>query len=203
MNFVVLSSSRGTTFQAVIDALENGELTAECLGLIADREDRGCVAKARAAHLPLTIVEKEEGESRESYDKRLHEAILELGGTPPDKSKKPTTMIAALGWMFILSPWFVKTWHHRIMNVHPALLPKYPGAHAIEDALKAGDEVTGMTIHLIDEGVDTGPILVQKKCAILPADDSEELKDRIQLLEKEWYPKTLQMIETGELKLPS
>lgn len=202
MNFVVLSSSRGTTLQAVIDAMGNGELEAECLGLIADKESRGCVAKARAAHLPLTTVEREEGEDRESYDKRLHEAILELGGVPPGKSKKTETVIAALGWMFILSPWFVKQWKNRILNVHPALLPNYPGAHAIEDALQAGESESGMTIHLIDEGVDTGPILVQKKCAILPADTSEELKDRIQELEKEWYPKVLQQIETGALKLP-
>ncbi|MBU1911757.1 phosphoribosylglycinamide formyltransferase, partial [Patescibacteria group bacterium] len=83
-----------------------------------------------------------------------------------------------------------------------ALLPKYPGAHGIEEAMEAGEKETGMTIHIIDEGVDTGPILVQKSCSILPDDTVDTLKERVQALEKEWYPKTLQMVETGEIVLP-
>ena len=195
MNFVVLSSSRGTTFQAVIDASNNGELLPQCLGLAADREDRGCVEKARAAGLPVTIVEKQNGEEREAYDQRLHQAILDLGASDE-------TVLAALGWMFILSPWFVSQWRSRIINVHPALLPKHPGAHAIEETIEDADDETGMTIHLIDEGVDTGPILLQKTCIVCPDDTVESLKERIQVLEKEWYPKALQMIEPGELQLP-
>lgn len=201
MNFVVLSSSRGTTFQAVLDAMAKGTLTAKCLGLISDKENRGCVEKAHIAGVPVVIVEKQKSDDREAYDKRIHQAITKLGGTPPNTTEV-TTVIAALGWMFILSPWFVHTWKNRIVNVHPALLPKYPGAHAIDEALAAGETETGMTIHLIDEGVDTGPIIEQKMCSIFSADTSDILKERIQTLEKEWYPKVLENIHTGKTVLP-
>ena len=195
MNFLVLSSSRGTTFQAVLDRLADGSLTANCLGLLTDRDDRGCIEKAIEADLPVSIVPKQEGQERQDYDRQLHMAMMGLGATE-------TTLIAALGWMYILSPWFVQQWQDRIINVHPALLPKFPGAHAVKDALDAGETETGMSIHLIDEGVDTGQILVQKNCTIEPDDTIDSLKSRIQELEKEWYPKTLQMIEEGEIELP-
>jgi len=193
MNFIVLSSSRGTTFQAVIDRMADGSLTARCLALVTDRPDRGCAEKAKAAGISVVVAERSKGEEREAYDRRLDAAIRALG---------TVDVIAAIGWMWVLTPWFVHSWRGRILNVHPALLPKYPGAHGIEDAIAAGESETGMTIHVIDEGVDTGPILVQKKCSILPGDTHDAVKERIQALEKEWYPKVLQMIERGEIQLP-
>ncbi|MBI3332265.1 phosphoribosylglycinamide formyltransferase [Candidatus Peregrinibacteria bacterium] len=210
MNFVVLSSSRGTTFQAIIDALKNTSLEARCLGLISDRDDRGCVTKAKAAGLPVRIVTKKKNEDREDYDRRLHEAILEL---VPKSYKLPvrprpggqatsSTVIAGIGWLYMLSPWFVSTWKNRILNVHPSLLPKHPGLHAHEEVIQAGERESGMTIHVIDEGLDTGPILVQKKCTVSQTDTPETLKAKVQELEKEWYPRVLQMLHTGEMKLP-
>ena len=196
MKFIILSSSRGSTAKAVLQQIQEGNLDMECLGLVTDSDDRGCVDVVRSAGFPIYRVDRVEGESREDYDKRLHEAVVDAGGMYED------TVIAALGWMYILSPWFVSQWKNRIINVHPALLPRHPGAHGIADALASGDEITGMTIHFIDEGVDTGPIILQKECAILPGDDEEALKDRIQLLEREWYPKVLQKLETGEIPLP-
>jgi formyltetrahydrofolate-dependent phosphoribosylglycinamide formyltransferase len=198
MDFVVLSSSRGTTFQAVIDAMQSGALEARCLGLIADREDRGCIEKAKNAGLPTVIVERMKGEERESYDRRIDEAI----GALVANSEDVDVLLACMGWMFIFSPWFVGQWKNRILNVHPALLPKHPGGHAIDDALAAGDAETGMTIHWIDEGVDTGKIVEQKKCSILPDDTVDTLKARVQALEKEWYPKVLQRFQTGEIRMP-
>lgn len=193
MNFIVLSSSRGTTFQAILDRLADGSLTARCLGLVADREDRGCIEKARSAGLPFVIVQHGKGEAREDYDRKVDAAIRSLGNVD---------LIAAIGWMFVLSPWFVGKWQGRILNVHPALLPKFPGAHAHEDVLAAGEKESGMTIHLIDEGVDTGPVLIQKRCPVPPSDTPDTLKTRVQALEKEWYPKVLEMIEKGTIVLP-
>jgi phosphoribosylglycinamide formyltransferase-1 len=86
---------------------------------------------------------------------------------------------------------------------YPSLLPKFPGLHAIHDALVAKEKESGMTIHIIDEGLDTGPKLVQKSCSISETDTEETLKEKIQALEKEWYPKVLQMIESGEMTLLS
>jgi phosphoribosylglycinamide formyltransferase-1 len=177
----------------VIDRLQDGSLTATCLALVADKRDRACVHKAEAAGIPVVIVERIQGEEREAYDQRLDTAIRALG---------QVDVIAAMGWMWILTPWFVSKWRNRILNVHPALLPKFPGAHGIEDALAAGESESGMTIHCIDEGVDTGPILVQKSCTIDPGETAESLKEKIQTLEREWYPRTLQMLEEGELRLP-
>lgn len=192
--------------QAVLEAIKHKSLTMNCLGLVSDKEDRGCVEKANAASLPVRIVLKVDGENREEYDRRLHKAIIDLGGSPsqpsqPSDSSNSPTIIAALGWMFILSPWFVASWRNRIINVHPALLPKHPGAHAIKDTIESGDEIGGMSIHIIDEGVDTGPILVQKQCSIEEGETEESLKKKIQELEKKEYPKLLQRIESGAVTL--
>lgn len=194
MKLVLLSSSRGTTMQSVLDALSDGSLDMECLGLITDSADRGCVAKAQAADLPVMAVSRI-GFTREEYDQILHDTIVHMGGDPKD------TIIAALGWMFILSAEFVAKWPRHIVNVHPALLPKHPGAHAIADTIAAGDSEGGMTIHFIDEGVDTGEIIVQKSCTVDDGETEDSLKEKIQQLEKEWYPKVLKMFADGEVKL--
>jgi formyltetrahydrofolate-dependent phosphoribosylglycinamide formyltransferase len=199
VDFIVLSSSKGTTFQAVLDAIANGSLTATCLGLISDKEDRGCVQKARDANILVLIVEKKEGESREDYDKRLYDQINILR----TQTRTPNLVIACIGWLHILSPAFVAQWENRIINVHPSLLPRHPGLHAHEEVLASGDTESGMTIHIIDEGVDTGPILLQKTCPVYPDDTVDTLKERVQDLEKEWYPKVLQNLADGTMILPS
>ena len=196
VRIIALSSSRGTTFQAILDTEARGALKSPVIGLIADREDRGCVAKASAASIPVKIVERKKGEAREEYDRRLDAAVRELaGGDASD------VVIAAVGWMWVLTPWFVGHWKKRVLNVHPALLPKHPGAHAHAEVLRDGDTESGITIHWIDEGVDTGPILLQKSCPVLPGDTEETLKARVQELEKEWYPEMLAMMERGDVKL--
>ncbi len=194
MIFVALSTSKGTVLQSVIDALKDGSLSMECAGLVTDSAERGCAEKAKAAGLPVKVVAMTKDEPREAFDKRVNEAILELSG-----GKEP--VIACMGWMWMLSPWFVRQWSNRIVNVHPALLPKYPGVHAHDLVLKSGDKESGMTIHLIDEGMDTGRILLQKTCPVLRGDTVETLKPRVQALECEWYPKALEMISTGQIDL--
>lgn len=207
MAFVVLSSSRGTTFQAVVDRIKDGSLTAKCLGLITDKRDRGCGDKARAAGVPVKVVEKKEGESREEYDRRLHAAAISLltGSGPERATGNQQPVLATIGWMHIFSPWLIGQWRGRIINVHPALLPRHGGKDMYGDkvhrsVLESGDKESGITIHLVDEGVDTGEILLQKKCPVLQGDTVESLKERAQELEKEWYPKILQMIGDGEIE---
>lgn len=202
MDFLVLCSSRGTTFQAVLDAMAKGEVTAKCLGLITDSSNRECIVKAEKGNIPVWIVEKSQKETREAYDKRVDGALLEaLNGRD-----RRSVVLAALGWMHIVSPWFVAQWKNRVINVHPALLPKYGGegmfgSKVHEAVLAAKEKKSGISIHLIEEGVDTGPILLQKTCDVLPGDTAETLRDRVQALEREWYPKLLQMIHQGEVKL--
>ncbi len=196
MQFVVLSSSRGTVFKSVLNSIKEGSLKATCLGLISDSNNHGCVEIAKSAGLPVKIIERAKNESREDYDKKIHEAILAL--TPPSPTQ---TLVCCMGWMWLLSPWFVNTWRNKILNVHPSLLPKYPGTHAHDLVMKNGDNESGMTIHLIDEGEDTGKILVQKKCFVLASDTIDTLRSRVQALECEWYPNVLQQIEEGSLAL--
>ncbi|ALM09639.1 MAG: phosphoribosylglycinamide formyltransferase [Candidatus Peribacter riflensis] len=181
--------------------MQKGALTAKCLGLVTDSADKACIDKAKAAGLPFKIVPKVKGESREDFDRRVHDAVVSLG-------VEKNTVIAALGWMFIFSSWFIQTWKDRIINVHPALLPKHGGKgmyghHVHAAVLLAQEKESGVTIHLMDEGVDTGRILLQKTCPVLPGDTPDTLQKRVQELEKEWYPKVLQMVETGEILLPS
>lgn len=180
--------------QAVLDALADGNLQMPCLGLIADKADRECVTKAQAAGIPVCVVERDKSISREENDARIQETIASMGGDPEQ------TYIAALGWMFILSGDFVQTWRNRIINVHPSLLPAHPGGHAIRDCLEAGDSASGMTIHFIDEGVDTGPIILQKQCTVEEGETEDSLKQKIQALEKEWYPKVLAELWNEEMK---
>lgn len=195
MKFVVLSSSRGTVMKAVFESMKKGELKSECRGLVADKEDRGCVTRAKAFGVPVEIVPMTKDEPRAEYDKRVSAAIQKLAG-------KEKVIVACMGWMWMLSPGFVNEWKNRIINVHPSLLPKHKGAHAHDAVMAAKDTESGMTIHVIDEGMDTGKVLLQKSCPVLPNDTVESLKERVQALECLWYPKALQMIESGELKLP-
>jgi phosphoribosylglycinamide formyltransferase-1 len=199
MRIIALSSSRGTTFQAVLDAIASGFVQSPCIGLITDREDRGCIEKARNAGVPVEIVTQRTGETRDEYAKRVDAAVIALAGA--DASD---VLLAACGWMWILPAWF--TAKRRMLNVHPALLPKFGGkgmyGHHVHDAvLAAGEKESGVTIHLMDQGVDTGRILLQKRCPVLPGDTAATLQARVQELEKDWYPKALAMIERGEVRL--
>ncbi len=201
MHFIALSSSRGTTFQAILDRIADGLPAMECLGLITDRADRGCIDKAKAAKVPVRVVERTQGEPQEDYERKLSRAIDGLRRGIPATD----IVLAAAGWMWILTPAFTKEW--RIINVHPALLPKHGGKgmygrHVHEAVLASGDKESGVTIHLMDGGVDTGKILLQKTCPVLPGDTPETLQARVQELEMKWYPEVLAMIERGEMKLP-
>jgi len=204
MHFIVLSSSRGTTFQAVLDALKDGTLTATCLGLVTDAPDRPCIGKAQAAKLPVQIVGRAKVEDRGAFDQRVDGAVRALA---QEGDNPPGVLLAEMGWMWIHTPWFIRTWKNRILNVHPALLPKYGGRgmygdHVHAAVLKAGERLSGATIHLMDEGVDTGPILLQETCGVGPGETPETLKAKVQEIEKKLYPAALQMIETGEIQLP-
>lgn len=193
MTFVVFSSTKGTVLRATLEAIASGSLTMPCIGLITDQEDRGCVSVAREYGIPVQVVPRTKGEDREVYDRKLFAAYHVLLSNTAEKSGD--CVIALMGWMYILSPWFVQKFPKNILNVHPSLLPLYPGAHAHDLVLAAGDTESGMTIHYVDEGLDSGQIIVQKKCSVFPGDTVDSLKARVQELEKEWFPKVLQKMQ--------
>lgn len=180
----VLASTRGTDLQAVIDAIHAGTLDVELSCVITNRP---CQAAQRARAQGFATFElNSAGKSAHEFDQEML-AIL---------GKHNIDLIVLVGYMRILSAEFVRAFPRKIINVHPALLPKFGGKefygkNVHEAVLASGDTESGMTIHYVDENVDTGKIILQKKCAVLGNDTPETLKTRVQALEREWYPKVI------------
>ena len=191
----VLASTRGTNFQSLIDAKKSGILkdNIEICCLVTNKADCGAVEKAKSAGIPVHAIDSK-GKSREEFDREVMEALDQY---------KPDLLVLG-GYMRIVGKEMVNQYRNRMINIHPSLLPKYGGGMNLDvhrAVLEAGEKETGMTIHLIDEGVDTGPIVLQKSCPIDPSDTPETLKDKVQALEKEWYPKVAQMFADEKIKI--
>lgn len=182
----VLASTRGTDLQAIFEAIQNNTLTGVKVAVvISNVPGCGALEKAKTARVPAVFINPK-GKNRETYDQALA-AVLD---------KYTVDLIVLIGYMRILSPWFVRHFPKRIINVHPALLPAFGGkgffgANVHEAVLHSGATETGCTIHYVDEGCDTGEIILQKKITITPKDTPETLKEKVQALEKEWYPKVI------------
>lgn len=189
MNFAILASTNGTDLPAIFAKFQDGSIQGKIVCGVVNTEDCGARKKLEDFGVPTFFVAYK-GKKREEFDREVSE-ILE---------KHQTDYVVCVGYMRILSSWFVEKWQRKILNVHPALLPAFPGAHAIQDALDAKVSETGATVHFIDEGVDTGPILMQKAVRIEKNDDFESVKQKIQKVEQEMYPEVLEMISKGELK---
>ncbi len=163
--------------------------------VIADNTDAGGLQHGRDAGVtsvgvPLPM-EVEKSERRVAHE-RLVNAELEAADVE---------LVVLSGYMRILTPWFVRRWKGRLINIHPSLLPDFPGAHAHRDALAAGVSVTGCTVHLVDEGVDSGPILAQREIEVRPNDDEEALQERVKEEEHLLYPDVLDRLCSGQISL--
>jgi phosphoribosylglycinamide formyltransferase-1 len=167
---VVLASGSGTVFQAILDAPD-----LDVVALISDVPGCGAMDRARRAGVPSVAVPLRDYPDRARWDAALASEMM---------SRAPAWVVSA-GFMRILGPAVLGAFPHRIINTHPSLLPAFPGAHAVSDALASGVEVTGCTVHLVDEGVDTGPIIAQESVTVLPEDDVASLHERIK--ERERY----------------
>lgn len=189
----VLSSTNGTNFQSIIDAKKSGVLSenVEIACLITNREC-GAVDKAKAAEIPFHIIDQK-GRSREEFDREVMKIL----------DKHDVNLIVLGGYMRIIGGEMVEKYKHQMINIHPSLLPKYPGmdldVHA--EVIKAGEMESGMTIHFIDEGVDTGTTILQKKVELSPDETPESLKKKVQKVEKEWYPKVVQYFADDKIRV--
>lgn len=191
----VLASTKGTDLQAIIDELQAGKMPGiELTVVVSNKKDAFALERARTYGCEAIFVDPKDfiisepsnPKSREKYDEELARIFKERG----------VDLIVLIGYMRILTPTFVRQFPRRIINVHPALMPKFSGpgfygANVHEEVLKAGEKETGCTIHFVDEGVDTGEIIVQKKIPVDPTDTAETLKDKVQALEKKWYPEVI------------
>ena len=171
---VVLISGAGTLLQSLLDAAADPHYPAEVVAVIADTAGAAGLARARAAGIPAVAVTLADHPDRAAWDVALRDAI---------ESFEPDWVVSA-GFMRLLGPEVLASYPLQVVNTHPALLPSFPGAHAVRDALAHGVRVTGSTIHLVDDGVDTGPIVDQRPVMVEPDDDEASLHERIKVVER-------------------
>jgi phosphoribosylglycinamide formyltransferase-1 len=178
---VVLVSGSGSNLQALLDAATDPRFPAEVVAVGADVPTAFGLQRATDAELPMFVVEPSSYADRAAWTDALADAVA---------AHEPDWVVCA-GFMRIIGPAFVQRFAGRIVNTHPALLPSFPGAHGVRDALAYGVKVTGCTVHLVDEGVDTGPILAQASVAVRPDDDEPSLLERIKTVERELLVETV------------
>jgi phosphoribosylglycinamide formyltransferase 1 len=181
---VVLASGTGTLLQSLIDAIAGHGLDAQLVAVGSDDASAMALDRARDAGIPVFSLAPAEFPDRAAWNEALTEMVA---------SFEPDWVVCA-GFMRILGPAFVAEFRGRIVNTHPALLPSFPGAHAVRDALAHGVKVTGCTVHLVDDGVDTGPILAQRALAIGPDENEADLHERIKELERPLLVQTLALL---------
>ncbi len=186
----VLASGRGSNLQALIDAQRRGELGGELVVVVSNVEDAHALERARRAGIPA-VFRDHRGRRREEYDADVV-AIL---------SAHAVDLVCLAGYMRLLSPGFVKAFEGRILNVHPALLPAFPGLHAQRQAVEHGVKVSGATVHLVDSGLDSGPIVLQEAVKVLPADDEDALAARILEAEHRIYPRAVRALLEGRCRV--
>ena len=188
----VLISGTGSNLRALLEAAASADFPARVIVVGADREAEG-FAHAEAFGIPTFLVAYEQFDSRAEWGSELTE---QLAVWNPD-------LVVLSGLMRVLPPAVVDAWSPRLINTHPAYLPEFPGAHGVRDALAAGAAETGATVHIVDSGVDTGPILAQERVAVLAGDDEHRLHDRIKPVERRLLIDVVRRIATGDLDLSS
>lgn len=187
----VLCSGEGTNLQAILDAIRRGRLRAEVALVVSDNPKAGALARARRAGVPAVCLRPSDDRSRAAYDERLGNKIQQARAD----------WIILAGFMRILTPAFVRRFAGRILNIHPALLPAFRGAHAVRDALAYGVKVAGVTVHLVDWEVDHGPVIAQRVVPIKPGDTEQRLLARVHRVEHQLYPQVIQWAVDGRLRV--
>lgn len=189
---VVLVSGAGTNMLALLDAIEQQPASRVRVAAIgADRESSEGIAAAERRGYPTFVVPVRSGVSRDEWAASLAHHIEAIG---PD-------LLVLSGFMRILPPSFVERFSPRLINTHPALLPAFPGAHAVRDALEAGVASTGATVHLVDAGMDTGPVIAQREVSVVPHDTLDSLHGRIKIVERELLAEVVFGVAAGTIDL--
>ena len=191
MRVAVLASGRGSNFQSILDAYEMGKLpNCKIKLLIVNKKEAYAIERAKKHNVPYYIIESN-NKKREEFDLEMLEIL---------KSNQIEIVVLA-GFMRILSKQFISEYKDKIINIHPSLLPKFPGVHAHRDAIEAKAKISGCTVHFVDEGVDTGPIIMQESVAVDIDDDEHTLSEKILPIEHKIYPKVLDLLTSNKLKI--
>lgn len=187
--FGVLVSGNGTNLQAILDAVSAGSLAARVACVISNRTEAMALERASRAGVPALTIRHQTFESREAFDRALIAALREHG----------VDWVVLAGFMRVLTPELLRAFPGRVVNIHPSLLPAFPGRDAQRQALEHGVKVTGCTVHFVDEGVDSGPIIAQRAVEVRPSDTVATLSERIHQAEHELFVGVLKDIADGRL----
>jgi phosphoribosylglycinamide formyltransferase-1 len=192
LRIAVLASGRGSNLQAIIDAIESGKIKGVKIEVvISDNPKAYALIRAKKHNLEALCIPPKGFSTREDYDREI---IKEL-------KKRKVKLVVLAGFMRLLSPYFVREYRNRIMNIHPALLPAFPGLHAQRKALEYGVKIAGCTVHFVDEGCDTGPVILQEAVPVKDDDTEETLSNRILAKEHQIYPKAISLFAEGRIEL--
>jgi phosphoribosylglycinamide formyltransferase, formyltetrahydrofolate-dependent len=189
----VLGSGKGSNFVAIADACAAGRVPAEVAIVLSDVQQSGILEGAKERNIPARFIEP--GKFRTKLDDNAERAFVE------ELQRANVELIALAGFMRVLKGEFLRTFEGRIINIHPSLLPSFPGLEAWKQALDYGVKVTGCSVHFVDAGVDSGPIIAQQTVPVLDSDTAESLHHRIQIAEHELYPKCIAAIARGEVSV--
>lgn len=186
-----LASGGGTNLQSIIDRCKDGSLAAEIVLAISNNPEAGALDRARKAGIPALCINHRDYADREEFDRAVVAALREAG----------VDLVILAGFMRLVSGLFIEAFPGRIMNIHPALLPAFPGLHVQRKALESGARFAGCTVHFVDGGVDTGPIIIQAVVPVLGSDTEEALSARILRQEHQIYPRAIQLFAEGRLHI--
>ena len=187
----VLASGGGSNLQSIIDQCRQQQIDAEIVLVLCNNPDAGALERAAEADLPHICIDHREYADRQSFDRAIVAALQEAG----------VELVVLAGFMRIISDFFLDAFPQRVINIHPSLLPAFAGLHVQKKALDYGVRFTGCTVHFVDSGVDTGPIIIQAVVPILDNDTAESLSARILQQEHRIYPQAIQLIAAGRVKV--
>jgi len=187
----VLLSGRGSNLVAILDRIAAGELEASVVLVIGNEPSADGVQAARSRGVPTLVVDHRQSPSREAHDREMAVALEAAGAR----------LICLAGYMRLLSPWFVERFAGRVMNIHPSLLPSFPGREAQRQAIEAGVRISGCTVHFVDERADSGPIILQEAVPVLDGDTPETLGARILEKEHVLYSRAIALYFSGRLRV--
>ncbi len=187
----VLASGRGTNLEAILEAADKGKISGEVALVLSDQPEAQALDRARRRNIEALYLNPGEYRGREDYDRAVVERL----------KTAQIDLVALAGFMRLLSPYFINVFPMQIINIHPALLPAFPGLDGVEQALNYGVKVSGCTVHFVDEGLDTGPIILQEAVPVIQEDTVETLHERIHAAEYRLYPTAIELFCRDKLKV--